>query len=105
MWDEKSAYPKIDSGFAFKPYRKDVYVEVFNIQTFNQDDNESPILNVKNHNPPNLILQHTLVNEKVGKIETNRMRNGEFVDVLASVDIQKIGIVRARVIKVFEWAI
>ena len=28
MWDEKSVYPKTESGFVFKPHMNDVYVEV-----------------------------------------------------------------------------
>ena len=30
MWDEKSNYPKIETGFAFKPYKDDIYVEAIN---------------------------------------------------------------------------
>ena len=30
MWDENSVYPKIETGFAFKPNMNDVYVEAFN---------------------------------------------------------------------------
>ena len=33
MWDEKSVYPKIETGFAFKPHMNNVYVEAFNNQT------------------------------------------------------------------------
>ena len=38
MYDEISVYPKIETGFAFKPHMNDVYVKAFNNQTFNQDD-------------------------------------------------------------------
>ena len=31
MWDDESVYPKIETGFAFKPHMNDVYVEAFNI--------------------------------------------------------------------------
>ena len=58
MWDEKSVYPKIESGFAFTPHMNDVYVEAFNNQTFNEDGDESAILTIKYYNPPNLIFQH-----------------------------------------------
>ena len=44
IWDEKSVYPKMETGFAFKPHVKDVYVEAFNNQTFNQDGVESATL-------------------------------------------------------------
>ena len=54
MWDENSVYPKIETGFAFKPHMKDVYVEAFNNQTFNQKGDESAILTIKYHNPPGL---------------------------------------------------
>ena len=37
MWVKNSVYPKIETGFAFKPYMNDVYVEAFNNQTFNED--------------------------------------------------------------------
>ena len=47
MWDEKSVYPKKESGFAFKPDFNDVYVEAFNNQSFNQDGDEYVILGIK----------------------------------------------------------
>ena len=43
MWDENSVYPKVETGFAFKPHMKYVYVRAFNNQAFNQDVNESAI--------------------------------------------------------------
>ena len=58
MWDEKSVYPKIETGFAFKPHMNDVYVEAFNNETFNQDGIESGILAIEYYNPTNLIFQH-----------------------------------------------
>ena len=76
MWDQNSVYPKKESGFAFKPHMKNVYVEAFNNQIFNQDDDDSAILRIKNYNPPDLIFQHLPVKEKVKNIEVNRMRNG-----------------------------
>ena len=57
MWDEKSVYPKVDTGFAPKPHINAVYIKSFNDQTFNQDGNESAILKPKYYNPPDLILQ------------------------------------------------
>ena len=59
MWDEKSVYPKAESGYVFKPDMNDVYVEAFNIQRFNQDGNESAILRIKYYNPSDLIFQHS----------------------------------------------
>ena len=90
MWDEKSVYPKIETGFAFKPDMNDVYVEAFNNQTFNQDGDEFVILRIKYYNPPNVIFQHLPVKEKVKKIEVNRMRNGYIIDMLTLVDICEI---------------
>ena len=87
-WDCNSVYPKIETGFAFKPHMNHVYVEAFNNQTFNEDGNESAILTIKFFNPPDLIVQHLPVKEKVKKIEVNRMRNGYIIDTLTSVDIQ-----------------
>ena len=90
MWDENSVYPKIESGFAFKPHMNNVYVEAFNNQTFNQDGDESALLRIKYHNPPNLIFQHLPVKEKVKNVEVNRMRTGYIIDTLTSVDICEI---------------
>ena len=47
MWNEKSVFSKIKSGFVFKPHMKDVYVEAFNNQTFNEDGNEYAMLRIK----------------------------------------------------------
>ena len=102
MWDEKSVYPKIESGFAFKPHMNDVYVEAFNNQSFNEDGDESAILTIKYYNPPDLIFQHLPVKEKVKKIEVNRMRNGYINDTLTSVDIQEIVKIGGRVIQIYE---
>ena len=86
MWDENSVYPKIESGFAFKPYMNDVYIKSFNDQTFNQDGDESAILKIKFYDPPTVIFQHPPVKEKV-KNRVIRMRNGYIIDTLTSVDI------------------
>ena len=90
MWDENSVYPKTATGFASELHLNNVYVEAFNIQTFNQDENESPFLKTKYYNPPNLIFQHSPVKEKVKNIEVKRTRNGYIIDTSKSVDIQKI---------------
>ena len=57
-WDKSSVYPKVESEFAFKPHMKDMYVESFNNQTFNQDGNKSAILKIKNYNPPDLVFHN-----------------------------------------------
>ena len=67
MWVGKAVYPKIESEFAFKPDMNDVYVEAFNNQSFNQDGYESAILTIYYYNPPDLIIQHLPVKEKVKK--------------------------------------
>ena len=90
MWDENSVYPKIETGFAFKPHLNTTFVDAFNNQTFNEDGDESAILANKYYNPPNLIFQLLPVKEKVKKIEVNSMRNGYIIDTLTSLDIQEI---------------
>ena len=104
MWDDKSVYPKIETGFAYKPHMNDVYVEAFNNQTFNQDGDESAML-TKYYNPPNLIFQHLPVKEKVKKVEVNRMRNGYIIDTSTSVDIQEIVKIGGKVIEIYEAVI
>ena len=105
MWDENSVYPKIETGFAFKPNMNDVYVEAFNNQTFNEDGDESAIVTIKYYNPPDLIFQHLPVKEKVQKLEVNRMRNGCIIDTLTSVDIQEIVKIGGRVIRIYGGVI
>ena len=66
-WNQNSVYTKRESGFCFRPDTNDVYVEAFNNQNFNEDDNESPMLKLKFHNPPNFIFQHLPVKKKLEK--------------------------------------
>ena len=105
MWDERSVYPKIKTGFVFKPHMNDVSVEAFNNQTFNEDGNESAILTIKYYNPPDLIFQHLPIIEKSKKLEVNRMRNGYIVDTLTSLDIQEIVKIGGKVIEIYEGVI
>ena len=67
MWDNISVYPKMETGFAFKPQMIIVRVEAFKIQWFNRDGNESAFLKIKFYNPPKFIFQHLPVTEKVFK--------------------------------------
>ena len=67
IWDENSVYPKIETGFPFKPHMNDVYVKAYNDQTFNEDGGESAILTIKYYNPPDLKFQHLPIKEKVKK--------------------------------------
>ena len=105
MWDEKSVYPKIKSGFGFKSQMKDVFVEAFNNQSFYQDGNESAILKKQYYNPRDLIFQHLLVKEKVENTEVNKMRNGYIIGRLTSVDIQEIVDVGGKVIQIYKGVI
>ena len=102
MWDEKSIYPRIETGYAYTPDMNNEIVEKFNNQTFTQG---SAILKIKYYNPKNLIVQHIPVKEKEKKIEINRMRNGYIVDVLTSVDIQEIVKIGGKVIEIYEGVI
>ena len=105
LWDENSVYPKIETGFAFKPHMNKTYVDAFNNQTFNQDGDESAILRIKYYNPRNLIFQHLPVKEKVENVEVNRLRNGYIIDTLTSVDICEIVKTGARVVEIYEGVI
>ena len=99
MWDQKSIYPKIETGFASEKHLNDELVEKFNNQTFTQG---SAILKIKYYNPKNLLVQHLPVKEKEKKTEINRMQNGYITQVLTSVDIQEIVKIGGRVIEIFE---
>ena len=105
MWDGNSVYPKRETGFAFKPHMNRTYVEAFNNQTFNEDGDESAVLTIKYYNPPDLILQHLPVKEKVKKIEVNRMRNGYIIDTITSVDNQEIVKIGEKVVEIYEGVI
>ena len=61
MWDEKSMYPRIETGYVFKRDMNDQLVEKFNNQTFTQG---SAILKIKYYNPENLIVEHIPIKEK-----------------------------------------
>ena len=95
MWDGKSIYPRIETGYPFTPDMNDEIVQKFNTQTFNQG---SAILKVLYYNLKDLIFQHIPVKETVEKIELNRMRNGYILDTLTSVDIQEIVKIGGRLI-------
>ena len=105
MWDKNSVYPKIETGFADKPHMNDVYIEEFNIETFNQDGDESAILTINYYNPSNLMFQHLPVEEKVKKIEVNRMRNAYIIDTLTSADNQESVKISGKVIEIYEGVI
>ena len=102
MWDEKSIYPRIETGYADTRNMNNELIEKFNNQTFTQG---SAILKIKYYNPKNLIVQHLPIKEKVNKIEINRMRNGYIIDTLTSVDIQEIVKIGGKVIEIYEGVI
>ena len=102
MSDEKSIYPKIETGYAFTTNMNDELVENFKNQTFTQ---RSAILKIKYYNSKNLSVKHLPVKEKVKKSEIKRMRNGYIVDVLTSNDFRENLKSRGRVIQIFEGVI
>ena len=102
MWDEKSIYPRIETGYAYTPDMNDELVNKFNTGNFNQG---SAILKIKYYNPKNLIVQHLPIKEWVNKTEINRMRNGYIIDTLTSVDIQEIVKIGGKVIEIYEGVI
>ena len=109
MWDQTRVYPKKENGFAFKHRMNDIYiyiyVEAFNIQTFNQDGNESANLKKIYFNPPELIFQHLPVKEKVKNIEVIIVRIVFIIDTLIDVDIQEIVEIGGKVIEIYEAVI
>ena len=102
MWDEKSIYPRIETGYAYTRDMNNELVEKFNNQTFTQG---SAILKIKYYNPKNLIVQHLPIKEKEKKLEINRMRNGYIIDTLTSVDIQEIVKIGGQIIQIYEGVI
>ena len=68
MWDEKSIYPRIETGYAFTRDMKDELVENFNTGNFTQG---SAILKIKYYNPKNLMVQNIPIKGKEKTIEIN----------------------------------
>ena len=64
MWDKKSIYPRIETGYAYTRDMNDELAEKFNTGNFTQ---RSDILKIKYYNPKNLIVQHIPVKEKEKK--------------------------------------
>ena len=102
MWDPKSIYRTIETGYAFTRDMNDELVEKFNNQTSTQG---RAILKIKYYNPKNLIVQHLPVKEREKAIEFNRMQNGYKIDTLTSVDIQEILKIGDKVIEIYEAVI
>ena len=102
MWDEKSKYPRIETGYAFTPDMKEKVIKKFNTGKITQG---SAILKIKYYNPKNLIVQHLPIKEREKKIEINRMRNGYIIDTLTYVDFQEIVKIGGKVIEIYEGVI
>ena len=66
MSDEKSIYPRIETGYVFTADKNEDLVNKFNNQTFTRG---SAILKVKYYNPKNHIVQHLPVKEKEKKLK------------------------------------
>ena len=102
MSDEKSIYPRIETGHAYTKDMNDELVKKPNNQIFTQG---SAVLKIKYYNPKNLIVQHLPTKERGKKMEINSKRNGYVVDTLISVDIQENVKIGGKVIEIFESVI
>ena len=102
MSDEKLFYPRIDTGYAYTKDVNDELVENLNTGNFTQ---ESAISKIKFYNPKNLIVQHIPNEEKVNKIEVNRMRKVCIIDVLTSVDFQENVKIGGKVLEFYKGVI
>ena len=102
MWDEKSIYPRYETGYAYTTDMNDELLEKFNTGNFTQG---SAILKTKHYNPKNLIVQHLPIKERQKRIENNRMRNGYIIDYLTSVDFQETVKIGVKVVEIYEGVI
>ena len=102
MWDGKSIYPKIETGYAFKRDMNDELVEKFNSGNFNQGN---AVLKIKYYIPRDLVVQHLPIKEKEKKSECNCMQTGYIIDTPTSVDIQEIVKIGGKVIEIYEGVI
>ena len=102
MWDIGGVYPKKESSYTFKPHMKDVFVNIFNNKTFNEDGDDSALLKIIYYNPPSLIFQHLPINEKVKIIEVNRLRIGYIIDTLTSIDLREVVKIGGKVIQIMK---
>ena len=73
MWDEKSIYPRIETGYA---YTKDMSIDLFNKFNNQPLTRGNVILKIRYYNPKDLIVQHLPNKEEVNRSEKNSMRNG-----------------------------
>ena len=61
MWDGKSIYPRMETGYAFTKDMNDELVDKLNSGNFIQ---RCAILKIKYYNPKNLIVQHLPIEER-----------------------------------------
>ena len=99
MLDEKSIYPRIETGYTYTEYMKDELVEKFNTSNFTQG---IASFKMKYCNPNNSVVQHLPIKECEKKIEINRLRNGDFLDTLNSLDTPEIVKVGGKLIEIYE---
>ena len=102
VWEEKSIYPRLETGYAYAQDMNDELVEKFKTGKFNQG---SAILRIRYFKPKKLFVQHLPLKEKVKKIEVNCLLNSYIVDVLTSVYIQQTAKIGGKVIEIFEGII
>ena len=92
----------METGYAYTPDMNDELGNKFNKKKFSK---RSAILKINYYCPKNLIIQHIPVNERVYKIQINRMRNGYIVQALTSVDVQEIVETGGKVIEIYKSVI
>ena len=61
MWDEKSKFSRIETGYAYTEDMNDELLEKFNNQSFSQG---SAISKIRYYNPKNLIFNMSQLKEK-----------------------------------------
>ena len=79
MRDEKSVYPRIETGYAYTTGVNDENVKNFKGGVFTQ---ECATLKIKYYIPKILMVQHLPVKKTENNCEIIRMRNGFLIDTL-----------------------
>ena len=100
--DDKSVFPRTETGYAFTPDMNDEIVKKFNEGNSTQ---RSAILIIRFFNPKKLIVQQLPVKKRVKKIGINLMRIGFKVDTLTSVDNQENVKIGGKVIEIYQGVI
>ena len=99
MWEEKSIYQRIETGYGFTEDVNDELVEKFNNWIFNQG---SAILKIKSYNVKNSIVQHLSVKKKMNKNEVKWLKLCYKIDNLTFVDIQEVLKTEGKLLEIFE---